>query len=41
MGDMYEYTEDTLRGTVLAAELAIRDSEVRGRLLAEMWHGLG
>ncbi|RRX03375.1 LcrG family type III secretion system chaperone PcrG [Pseudomonas aeruginosa] len=41
MGDMNEYTEDTLRATVQAAELAIRDSEERGRLLAEMWHGLG
>ena len=26
MGDMNEYTEDTLRATVQAAELAIRDS---------------
>ena len=41
MGDMNEYTEDTLRATVQAAELAIRDSEERGRLLAEMWQGLG
>lgn len=41
MDDMNEYTEDTLRATVQAAELAIRDSEERGRLLAEMWQGLG
>lgn len=40
MDDMNEYTEDTLRATVQAAELAIRDSGTR-RLLAEMWQGLG
>lgn len=41
MGDTNEYTEDTLRVTIQTAELAIRDGEERGHLLAEMQQGLG